>query len=280
MLSLALTEKNHLDQYVKKGFITQAELEQLDKTTLEYLNQYIVFYYVQQQKISISRIKSLTPDEYRRLSDHSMTYVILSNQLPMEEYLTLSSRRAIVLSAIHVVIMMCYFVINSKEAVALNNTFDFLYEFSALSEDVLARKVSPELAIKIYEYLVRISVDNSLEHIAQSEPEAKSYNLPLSFNPATATQYCALIHAIPYLRNAIAEHRGKIIDSTSNAVMNYIMTMPPSTIPHYLTINLKQRLVESKGYKDYCSGVMTSNFRFFQSTKHVETKQALTMNPH
>lgn len=264
MLSFVLTEINILNQYVKKGFISQAELDQLDKKTQEVLKQEIVFNYVQQQKISIDRIKTLTTDECQRLANYSMKFIIDNNQLTMEEYLTLSSRRAIVLSSIHVILMRSYDIITGNQALRFNNTFEFFNKFHALREDVLAEKVTPEVAIQIHEYFKKISVEKVLEHICQTEPKARSYNLPLSFNPTTATEYCALIDAIPYLKNAIAEHRNKILSSSSKDVRSYITNTAPSRMPTFLNINLQQKLFESNGYKEYCSGVMTSNFKFFQ----------------
>lgn len=260
-------EQADLAAYVHDKFLTLEEIDQLDSSTRIYLNHPTLRAYVKQQKISIAQVKRLTEDEFTRLTSEVTPYLIKQGIVSLDECLTLNTRRAIVLTAPNVTFMVASFILSPRQAIKLDNTFEFLDENHALKTEVFYNKYSPELAVQVdlfyrlftWVAAIAISFKNVNDALAEYAFER------LSLTPETASQCCALLYVRVLFNEAVNQHRNELIRSSPKVVLDYFYAHPVF-IPRSFNVNLQQKMSHSMGYRDYCYSLIKLSFRFFQST--------------
>ena len=264
-------EQYELDYYVREKLFTQAEIDQLNHTTRTYLTHHILRAYVKQKKISLAQIKALTSDQFVRLTSDVTHYLIKQNTLSVDECIMLNTRRAIILNAPNVLLMIPLFILSPVKALTLDNTFEFLDENLQLKKEVFDKKCTPQLAIEVDIFYELCTWNFAITQLFQNiNEDIAELGLALSFSPQTATECCALLYLSSQFTETVKEHRSRLIRSSPKAVLDYVLTHPVF-IARSFDINTQQLMSDSSGYRDYCLSIIKLSFRFFQSSTPTDT---------
>lgn len=264
-------EQYDLNYYVREKLFTQAEIDQLNQTTCIYLSHHILRSYVKQKKISLAQIKALTSNEFARLTSDVTHYLIKQNTLSVDECIMLNTRRAVVLNAPNVMLMIPLFLLSPAKALTLDNTFEFLDENLQLKKEVFDKKCTPQLAIEVDIFYELCTWNFAITQLFQNiNEDIAEMGLTLSLSPQTATECCALLYLSSQFTETVKEHRSRLIRSSPKAVLDYVYTHPVF-IARSFDINAQQLMIDSSGYQDYCLSIIKLSFRFFQSTTLTNT---------
>lgn len=259
-----------LSLFQANNLLSQEEIEKLNDTERANLNHELVFRYIQSKVITIDRAKSLSRAEFLRLTNYSMINLFTDKIYPLEELLTLSTRRAQILSAPNVLKMMSRDMLSPEEAIELDSTFEFLDENKELEEDVIYYGYTPQFALEVHTLYIHLSTLFLINRICEdcNRLYAEMYNIQLTLDPKTATQCCIFVYAIDIIMEEINNVRREILDSLSDDLREYVLCSDTLKLKYYppsLRLDTREIIGQSDGYRDYCLKIIKDSFRFLRS---------------
>lgn len=271
-----LAEINFLDLFLRDNLLSPEEVDRLTAVERANLRHELVHRYVKSKIITVERAKSLSKDEFSRLTNYGMIDVFTQNIIPIEELLTLSTRRAIVLSSPNVRTMRSRCLLTTKEALELDSTFDFLDEDEHLCEDVMYYDLSPHFALEVHQFYISLSTLSMLTVFCNdfNERNAELYNIQLFLDPRTATQCCAFVCMIDEIMEEIRDERRRMLDDASEEIQHYVASKDPFMLDYFpasLRLDTRKIVGQSNGYRDYCSKLIQDSFHFLRSTNSNDT---------
>ncbi len=268
-----LAEINYLNLFLKDGILSQEEFDKLTTAERANLNHELTHHYVQKKIITVERAKSLSKDEFSRLTNYDLVYLFDHKKLPVEEILTLSTRRAVILTSPNVCEMKARFLFSTSKALDLNNTFDFLDLNARLYIDVMHNGVSPEFALQVHTFYINLLFTVRLIEVLKDFNKKKSelYNIQLSLDPRTATQCYALVRMKNEIVKKVREAQRRVLNKAPQDIIDYINIDPKMYHPSSLVIDTQKVLGQSNGYRDYCLKIIQSSFDFLRSSNSNDT---------
>lgn len=272
-----LADITTLRWFLKDNLLSREELQQLTETERANLNHDLVHRYVKLGIISITRAKSLSKDEFLKLTDYNKYNLFIYRMLPLEELLSLSTRRAVVLSAPNVTLMISRCLLTPQEAIELNDTFDFLYENYSLRTDVLSNLISPRFALMVHNFYIQLSTMYLLNAFCEdyNRRYAEFYKIELFLEPKTSTHCCTIVGLMNAIMREIRKQRERIFFDAPLDIKSYLGSRDEFRLHHYprsLLIDTRQKsLGQSNGYREYCLKIIKDSFHFLRSPSENDT---------
>lgn len=254
-----------LQRYLADGLLSPSALENLTESERSNLADDFVYELVKKGIISVDRAKAATPEEFLRLTDYQMRPTIYGGVIPIEELLTLSTRRAEVLSSPNVKTMLSKFIFEPEDAIRLDSTFEFLDDDPLLMEEVMDQISTPELILSVYQLQKQLSLSYALQ-----QQLTQLHGLLLRLQPKTTTQYFAVIYL---LKEACTNDYTELTKSVSDEVMTFIDERVSIHFPHGLEVSMQQLTQESEGYRAYCYNIIKNSFRLERSAEPEESQE-------
>lgn len=279
------TDEDTLMKYVTHGFIHSDGLETLTKQERNNLDDILVFQYVSDGIISIDRARSLTPAEFWRLTDYKMIETHYNPLVPIEEHLTLSTRRARVLQSRNVKAMLANSTLDPQEAITLNSSFQFLENNAALKEEVISQQtIAPAFALELYRCMKTLNLLSVVNKLSLDLP---SHTVLMHFNPQTSTECLMLLFMIPTLEQQVAS----VLYLDYEALLPFIKSRENrDLIPFYsnsavsMLLDVQEKIQSSRGYREYCTSLIKKSFFMHHTSttsapeSHAQTRLAWKEN--